>query len=459
MKRTTLESGVARVLGDLGTPSAGERIVVALSGGADSVALADALVALGPAMGFDVVAAHLDHGIRPESASDAAFCADLCARLGIALRTATADVKERARREGGGLEQAGRLERYMFLRQVKEEAGAVAIAVAHTRDDQAETVLLRLLRGSGRAGLGAMRPRSGDLLRPLLGLSREDVLDHLHEKGLSWREDPTNADLALTRNRVRHELIPYLERHFNPAVRDALARTAAVLAEESDVLASLATDAARARGRAQGTEYVLSRTSLAGAPRAVARLSVRKAMQHTGGLKGVGLGHVDRVLALAARPDASGKRLPLPGRRAAVVHFDEVRIGPASDHAAFGDFSLPLPVPGHVRLPDGRSLVARRARARQGDGATSAVVDAPLGPLRVRTRQPGDRVRAGGREVSLKRFLMDRRVPAAERGSLPLVASGHRILWVPGQRVEAAGPRQGRLVRLELRSSTKERRA
>jgi tRNA(Ile)-lysidine synthase len=346
----------------------------------------------------------------------------------------------------------------MFLRRVKKETGSVAIALAHTRDDQAETLLIRLLRGAGRQGLAAMRLRTGDLLRPLLGVCRQAVLDHLHARGLAWREDPTNADLSITRNRIRHELIPYLERHFNPGLRETLARSAAVLAEEADVLASVSADVTRARGRSEGTVYVLSRAGLAATPRAVARLSVRRALQETGGLRSVGLGHVDRVLDLAGRDDASGRRVPLPGGREALVHFDEVRVGPATSTLA-ARFRVPLSVPGRVELPDGRALEARPARGRTTSDEASAVVDAPEGPLFVRTRQPGDRVRTKGREMSLKRFLMDRRIPAAQRGSLPLVAAGHRVLWVAGQRLEVAGPREGRLVRLELKPSNKERGA
>src|SRR5207244_10891148 len=165
-------SGVAQVLRGLGAPSAGQRIIVALSGGPDSVALLDVMASLGRRAGFAVVAAHLDHALRPDSAGDAAFCRDLSAELGVAFRTARADVRARAASEGGGIEEAARLERHAFLRRVKDEEGACAIALAHTRDDQAETVLLRMLRGAGGRGLSAMRQRAGGLWRPMLCLWR-----------------------------------------------------------------------------------------------------------------------------------------------------------------------------------------------------------------------------------------------------------------------------------------------
>jgi tRNA(Ile)-lysidine synthase len=440
VRRTALQSGVAQALRSLGHPSAGQRVVVGLSGGADSVALLDVMAALARHRGFTVVAAHLDHALRPDSADDAAFCRDLCAALGVPFRTERKDVAARRRAEGGGLEEAARGERHAFLRRVKDEEGATWIALAHTRDDQAETVLLRLLRGAGGLGLSAMRPRAGDLLRPMLAWSRRDVLDHLAARALAWREDPSNADVSIARNRVRHELIPYLERHFNPAVREALARSAALLAEESDVLASVAGD------------DVLTLEGLRSAPRAVARLTVRRAVQDAGGLRGVGLKHVDAILDLAATAAPSGRRVALPGGREAVFHFDEVRI--TRRRAPSAPFALPLRVPGAVALPDGSRLLARAARGPAVSNGSAAVVAVPDGPLEVRTRRPGDRVRAAGRDVSLKRFLMDRRVPAQERGALPLLAAGHRVLWVPGQRIDGADAGERRFVRLELQPSS-----
>jgi tRNA(Ile)-lysidine synthase len=414
----------------------------------------DALLILAPERGFRVVAAHLDHRLRPTSKEDAAFCAELCRRLGVALRSASADVAALARRDGGGVEEAGREERYAFLRRVKEQEGAAAIAVAHTRDDQAETLLLRLLRGAGRRGLGAMRERSGGVWRPLLPASRSEVLEHLRARGLSWREDPTNADPSYLRNRVRAELLPYLESRFNPSVRETLARAAAVLAEEDDLLAEMADEQwrhiatiARNEFRLDAPAVVLVREGLRRAPRVLARLVLRRALEETGGLKGVGHAHLEKLVALAGA--ASGRRLPLPGGREAVVRFGEMRIGPRL--VAGESFAFDLPVPGRVDLPDGQAVLARPARGPASARDRSAVVAAPEGPLVVRTRQVGDRVRAGRREVSLKRFLIDRRVPADLRPWLPLVATGNLVLWVPGQPV-AADPGQ-RFVRLELQGA------
>ncbi|MFI5183033.1 MAG: tRNA lysidine(34) synthetase TilS [Vicinamibacteria bacterium] len=327
MKGTFLSTAVRKAIEGLGAPSAGQTVVVGLSGGADSVALTDALASLGSVRGFKIVAAHLDHGLRPESPDDAAFCRALSQRLGVPIRTSVADVRGRAKRDRCGLEDAARVERYAFLESARREQGAAIIAVAHTRDDQAETFLMRLLRGSGSTGLSAMRPRNGFIVRPLLEVSRDQVLDHLRRRGLPWREDPTNRDLSPLRNRVRHELLPYLESRFNPRLRAALSRTAGLLGDEADVMVALG-DGLFSRAIVDGDGPVLSLSALRAAPRAVARLAVRRALASTGGLKGISGLHVDKILSVASSKDPSSRRLPLPGHREVVFSFRELRFSP-----------------------------------------------------------------------------------------------------------------------------------
>jgi len=439
MKPTRLDTAVRKALQGLDVPGPGRTLLCALSGGADSVALLDALAGRARRDGFTLVAAHLDHGLRSAASADAAFCVELCRRLGVRLVAGNADVRARARREKGSLEQLARAERYAFLRRAKDETAAVAIAVAHTEDDQAETLLLRLMRGAGAAGLQSMRPRAGDVIRPLLAVSRAEVLAHLRARGLVWREDETNRDTAFARNRVRHELIPYLERHFNPRLRPALARTAELLASEQSLLDTLVPAAVHDASGA----VTLSLGELRAVPPALARLRVRRALEATGGLRGVGEGHVAGILALAGRAAASGRSLTLPGGRSASVCFDRLRIGPARRHQ--DRFAFPLAVPGRVELPGGIALVAEPASASAVSEAAGAVVGAPQGPLEVRTRRIGDRVRVRGRARSLKRYLIEERVPAEERGHLPLVAVGHEVLWMPERPLSRTGERYLRL--------------
>ena len=336
MRLPTLVAAVDRALVGLGSPAAGDVVLVGLSGGADSVALLDALVLLRRRRRFAVEAAHLDHGLRAGSSEDAAFCRRLCRDLGVPLHVAQADVRARSARERGGVEQAARRERYAFLRRVQRETGAVLIAVAHTRDDQAETLLLHLLRGAGTTGLGGMRGRAGTLVRPLLGVSRREVLAHLGERGIEWREDPSNDDLSLLRNRVRHELLPYLEARFNPALRETLARTAGLLAEEAAHLRGEADVLLEHTSRGEGETLVLDRRALADAPGPVARVAIRQALARTGGLARIGAVHVERILALARASAPSGRRLPLPGGREVRYRQGELRLGPRSHVAEEG---------------------------------------------------------------------------------------------------------------------------
>jgi tRNA(Ile)-lysidine synthase len=446
MARTALVTVARQALEAVRCPSAGETLIVGLSGGADSVALLDVLVTLAGERGFGVEAAHLDHGLRPDSAADAAFCRELCRVFGVRLHEGVADVAGRACRERRGVEDAARRERYAFLLQVRAAAGARAVAVAHTRDDQAETVLLRLLRGAGPAGLAAMRTRRGALLRPLLAASRQQVLAHLRERGLTWREDATNADPRFARNRVRAELLPYLEQRFNPRVREALAAAAALAAEESDLVERQSRTWLARHARRQGGAVLLPVPALARRPKALARRILRGALAAAG--CAAGRIHIERLLALCRGGRASGRRLSLPEGREAVFRFAELRIGSA--RAPQPAFASPLAVPGRVALPDGAAIVARPASGPARDGAQRAVLATPEGPLTVRTRRPGDRVRSGGRDVSLKRWLMAGRVPHDLRDGLPLVAAGADVLWVPGLQRQPGRARTRRFVEVEL---------
>ncbi len=326
MRMTSLQAAVRRSLREFGVPGPGETVVVALSGGPDSVALLDALNSAAPRMAFHVVAAHLDHALRPTSPADAAFCRNLCERLGVSVHMGTADVRGRARRERAGLEDAARAERYSFLRKVAWQTGATAIALGHTRDDQAETLLLRLLRGAGSAGLAAMRPSRGDLIRPLLSVSRAEVLGHLAARGLEWRDDASNADLSILRNRVRHELVPYLEARVNPAARRTLARAASLLADEADYFAREARRLLPTVSRPVAAGLVLDRGALGALAPVLARHVLRGALREAGGLEGVSSLHVERLRQLAARPDAAERRLPLPGGREAVSRAGQLTI-------------------------------------------------------------------------------------------------------------------------------------
>jgi tRNA(Ile)-lysidine synthase len=291
--------------------------VAALSGGPDSVALLDALLRAGRKSGVNVVAAHLDHALRKDSRADAQFCEELCDRLKVRLRSGRGHPSAKALRDGG-LEEAARLTRYSFLRRVAREEHASAIVLGHTLDDQAETVLMRLVRGSGALGLSAMKPWDGELLRPLLDTRREAIMAHLSASRLPYRSDPTNADTAFIRNRVRHELIPMLEQRFNPNIAEALGRTARTLAEEHAALREVAAQLLdrAAASAVEGAAFELS--VLKSAPEGLGKTALREALRRFGGLRSVSFVHVEKLWGLVNQ-GRGGSSLPLPGSRTATV--------------------------------------------------------------------------------------------------------------------------------------------
>ena len=216
------------------------RVLVGVSGGADSMALLHLLAALRLAFRLTLVAAYVDHGLRPEETPAERACVQAAARgLGIDCAFAAVDVAGHARAQRMSLEHAARELRYRALAVIGRQRGTDCLAVGHTADDQVEEVLLRLLRGAGRKGLAGMRPRSGTLIRPLLGMSRAELVAYLTEKGIAWCTDSSNSDLRFLRNRIRGQLLPLLEAEYDPGIRSALCKTAANLAEDEDLLAAL----------------------------------------------------------------------------------------------------------------------------------------------------------------------------------------------------------------------------
>ena len=317
----------------------GDTVVVAVSGGADSVALLDVLAHLAAPLGISLHVAHLDHGLRPASADDAAFVADLARGYRLPVTVAVADVAGYADEHGLSLEEAGRGARYAFLGALAATLSARRIATAHHADDQAETVLARLLRGAGVDGLGGMRPLaalpptadvpfavhhtdlgrpivvappSADvrLIRPLLGLRRHDLREYVTARSLPFRDDPTNQDTTLLRNYLRHEIVPRLAT-INPAIVETLARTATLMADDADVLHALTEAVWSDVARARADTVELDLAALAAQPVAMRRRLVREALARLGSGRDVGAVHIERAVNLADA-GAPGEQAHLP---------------------------------------------------------------------------------------------------------------------------------------------------
>lgn len=451
-KAGRLAARVAAQLKDFVRPS--DRLVAGLSGGVDSVVLLDVLQRVGRTLRFRLSALHVDHQLSRNAARWSAFCRDLCGRRGIPFHSVRVEV-----RRGNSLEAAARDARYaVFARQPCE-----FVALAHHRDDQVETLLLQLLRGAGVKGLAGMSPvRKGEgrrqtaeensrkaghpssfrhppsILRPLLDVTREEIVDYARARRLKWIEDETNRDVSFQRNFIRHEVLPLIARRF-PAYRVTLARAAGHLAEATQVLDELA--AADAAGHLEGGTLAMA------AFRHLPPARARNLLRHLLAAHGVPMPNAERLdealrQALCAKPDAR-VRIELNG--VDLRRFDN-RL-----HVVAGSRELPA---GHARrwrgentivLPElGGVLAMKRVR-----GAGISLARLRGRPLTIGVRRGGERLQpdCARPRRSLKNLLQEARVPPWQRGRLPLLFCGDELVWVAGIgvdcRYQAAGAEAG----------------
>jgi tRNA(Ile)-lysidine synthase len=468
---------VARSIRRFGMIRSEDRVLIAISGGPDSVALTHALVELAGTQKFELRLGHLNHQLREEADSDEAFCAGVADQLALPFASHRIDVARESRRNGYSIEEQARVSRYRFLRQTAERWGCKRVAVGHTQDDQAETFLLRLLRGSGVTGLAAIRPvvpmglpapETTQLIRPMLEVTHSEVLGFLNSRGLAYRQDRTNLDRSIPRNSIRHEVLPFLARHYNPNLRDTLARTADLLRQDEEWMEQEATGALAEMTRSEGDRLWLSAPGLDRLHPALRRRVVRGAISRVrGDLRAVTSRHIEDVLALT-NPNRSGRRLCLPGldcgRSFDAIWFQATN--PARREArGYNGYEYALTVPGELAIPEAggalRAVEAKPTSLPAAAGATVKVAlgegDGPLSPLRmlrVRSPRPGDRFRPLGAPGSktVSRYLMERRVDRNRRGLVPLViGSDRKILWVVGHGVSEASrvtPGAGRVLEL-----------
>ncbi len=400
-------------------------VLVALSGGADSTALLlsmDELFLEGKIRGL--FAAHLNHGIRGEAAMrDQRFCEALCERLSIPLAVEIADVPAYAKAHGQSLEQAAREVRYDFLERARDSFGANAIATAHHRDDQAETLLLNLIRGSGTTGLGGMKPRNGSIIRPMLRVSRAEILVFLAQAGEAYCVDETNAENSATRNRIRNQLLPMLET-INPAIAQTLCKTAELLAQDEALLGQLADEAESKIVCDNG----LNRKQLAELPRPIASRIVRKGLLRLSG--SISEADIRRVLALA---DArTGTAIELGGGYAAWVDHEALYTGVYPETMAF---EVPFVIGGETKTRNGTWLSERTREWHLPKDGFEAFLDLAKLPddLLVRTRRDGDRFYPLGApgEKKLGDVLTDKKI-AKERRDIPLLCAGNQVYFACG---------------------------
>ncbi len=448
------------------------RVVVGVSGGPDSLALLHALHQLAPGYGWQLHAAHLNHQLRPEAEDEAHFVAELAAAWGLGCTIQRADVRALAERPGVSLEEAARQARYAFLGRVAQRLGAPVVAVGHHADDQVETLLMHLLRGSGLAGLRGMppsvalaqlrlpavqdRPDFGDirLIRPLLPFTRQQILAWCQQNGLEPRWDLSNLDTTFFRNRLRHEIIPQLKA-INPNLSTVLSRTAFVLQGDYQVLdahrQALWDDLAQVETGRVRLALLPFRQLARGDQRALLRRAIAALRPEH---RNISWEHTERVLDwLAAHPEqTSGGPWTLTAGLEAWLSYrwlDVQKAGFIPDDVPQVLASQTLSLPGEVQLGSNWRLTARLVRWQADDPPwqnqhRSDVIWLPVDipqPLAVRPRRPGDRLRPLGLDADkpIKDLMNERKIPRAERPHWPLlVGATDRILWLVGKRAAEA---------------------
>ena len=461
-----LESQAANALVRAGLSGNGAILVVGVSGGPDSSALLHCLSRLSERHCLRLHAAHLNHDFRGEEAEeDARAAAALAAGLGIPATVEQRDVAEHQKqRRISSFEHAARELRYSFLAEVAEETGSSGVAVGHTSDDLAETVLLHILRGTGIQGLRGMSesspwPFPGNnsslrLFRPLLTVTRADTESYCRELGHQYREDTGNLLYRFTRNRVRHNLMPLLAAEYNPRVRESLVRLSRTAALESEYLTAEVERVWRQAAEEGDDAVVFDRAALADLHPALQKLLFRKAYAClTGDTRRLGERHLEAMAELT-RTAKTGRGADLPNGLRFQRHYDSLRLSRHSEAAGpfpklQGVYRLDIPSleageavhqagPWRVTLQRDASFVPGEGE-EPGLGPWAAYLDpeALEQPLEVRTRRPGDRIQPLGMsgEKKLQDFFSDARVPRECRDRVPLLVARRGIAWVVGYRI------------------------
>ncbi len=418
----------------------GRRAGVAVSGGADSVCLLYLLRELATTLGLSLTILHLNHQLRAdESDSDAEFVQKLGNSLGLSTVVECADIRS----VRDNLEQAGREARRQFFTKLIAANRLDVVATGHTQSDQAETVLYRLLRGSGTAGLAGVRPVTPDgLIRPLLDCKREQVESYLRERGIHWREDSTNRDREFVRNRIRHDLLPQLMKDYNPALPQTLAQTAVLAQDEEQYWNGEVDRIAERLLTRQGHAVLLVCRDLLALPRAAARRVLRRAIELVkGDLRSIGFEHVESLLKLAGGGEGHG-RLQLPDLDV-FRSFDWLRIArPRVGAREEFDYRMELPMPGCVSIPGAAlsihldlvdfSTGCPDVTAKTGYTEDETAIDGgrARGPFELRNWRPGDQyARVGRCNEKIKFLFQQERIPIWERQGWPIITSSGKIVW------------------------------
>ncbi len=421
----------------------GQRVGVGVSGGPDSVLLFHFMKTLAGEVGFTLAAVHFNHRLRgAESNGDEAMVRDLAGSLQMDFVRGEADVARATRERHGNVEAVARELRYRYFFSLVDQDRLDLVATAHTANDQAETVLMRLLRGTGTRGLGGIYPLlEGKVVRPFLSVTRAEVMEEIAARKISYRVDSSNLNMNLRRNRVRMELLPELTRAYNPQLIPLLNQFADRARDDEACLEDLARERSKAWRMREGQEERIPVRALAEFPRAISRRVLRQMLQSVQGSSS-GLTHVQiESLRRFAAGAQSGKALELPGNVVARKEFSWLVVGNKSTEAAPGDFSYAVTVPGSLAVKELKCLFhfkkLTRAGLREAYNLDKLVCLDPQklqGPLELRNWRAGDSFcPTGSRGVrKLKELFRERKIPNISRNGWPVLVSAGQIVWVRG---------------------------
>jgi len=440
MQGTTTVKKVSDFIAEHNLVAAGDLVILGVSGGPDSVALLHIMLTLAPSLGFRLHVAHLHHGLRAEADLDQQLVEDLCREWRVPLSVERLDVAALAAAQEMSVEEAGREARYRFLQDLRLDLKGDRIATAHHRGDQAETVLMHLIQGTGARGLQGILPLRDRIIRPLLDLSREEIMAYLCDNGLPYRIDSSNFDNNYLRNRIRWELLPLLERRFNPAIVQTLCRLAAVMREENrfwdeQIKQILPRVVTRDNAVLRADIEFLRELSPA------LRRRCLHDILHQAGSRRVTWNDVERVTDLMAG-EGSSRRVPVSGDLWVKKSYAWLEIGP--EEIKSPGFCYPLEVPGSVLVPEiGLKVTASLVTPPAPTTGEEYLFDweQMKKPLYIRSRRPGDVFQPRGMNGhrKLKKYFIDQKIPRAERDRIGILAAEDEIYWVIGHRQAEAG--------------------
>lgn len=412
-------------------------IIVGVSGGPDSMALLHILYKLRGEFGFQLAVAHLNHSLRQEADDEQELVARTCTGWGIPFYAQTVDIREQAARQKKTLEEAGRDSRYQYFNQLALQLGADRIATAHHQDDQAESVLLHLLRGSGIRGLRGIMPVNGSLIRPLLGISRQEIEQYIIEHNIPSCLDLSNKNTEFLRNRIRWQLIPLLE-EYNPRIKETLAGLADIAREENDVLEKEVQAWWPEVIRQQDEGLYLDSQMISSLHPAYQKRLIMTALGQVSGHTDWSRGDVMRVWELMQQPGSS-TTIDLKQNLKARKVYNQLML--AHNFPRIEPYCYELPIPGELTIPETGetycTTVVQKDNLQPGTEETCIDYDHIQSLLWMRSRLPGDQYRPVGLKgtCKLKRLFIDLKIPQAERNAIPILISDNEILAVIGYRV------------------------